>query len=568
MRILLAPLLLAALAHANKDSTYYNNGVTNPNVEQAMYWHEGWNVLEDLSQFDKLYVTYHHCAWEAPTGDDDNGDGGGDGDDWYLNSVPSFRANVAYSLYGILKGQKDSGCNKKTYINSFHTTQGLESFTNSMAAAGLTNLFELVDGDEDEDDGLGGGTVTSTCYQDEDEDNEGDDNVNNGQKLYQSTSYGLGCLSDGSSSSKDFAIHTYDGGYCDANSITGTVDELEDLNERLDLAKCVPIFEGGYYDAEEQDDEDVDPLDVLATSRACRIHDGTKSCPDPYGQLKQRERQLNQATGALYAGPFWTARKVMITAWTMIAVGIFSFLSAIAWAVNDYMDDRTGGTKSRKVQEDTDSVMDPVKPSRGRSELSETLSSVASTISKSLGLTSDSHSKSSKNSKRSKRSSKSNKSKRSGRSGGSRRSKRSSGGGGNDDVDAPETINFSPSYRSENTDTSNLSAEDVVLNNNNNNIQDGVEAAPSTEDASVQASVREAVGDMVHFLKKTSETFFDEPEDEVIENKGIPDELPKPSSSRRVPSEAEVDSNWTEKEEAVSKKKWRKRRWFKKMLGK
>ncbi|CAB9516273.1 expressed unknown protein (Partial), partial [Seminavis robusta] len=89
-----------------------------------------------------------------------------------------------------------------------------------------------------------------------------------------------------------------------------------------------------------------------------------------------------------------------------------------------------------------------------------------------------------------------------------------------------------------------------------------------TEDASVQASVREAVGDMVHFLKKTSETFFDEPEDEVIENKGIPDELPKPSSSRRVPSEAEVDSNWTEKEEAVSKKKWRKRRWFKKMLGK
>lgn len=53
---------LASHATANKDDTYYNNGVTNPNVEEKMYWHEGRNVLEDLSQFDKLYVTYHSCA--------------------------------------------------------------------------------------------------------------------------------------------------------------------------------------------------------------------------------------------------------------------------------------------------------------------------------------------------------------------------------------------------------------------------------------------------------------------------------------------------------------------------
>ena len=59
-------LLLAALAStasANKEDTYYANGVVNPNIEeQKMYWHEGRNVLEDLDQFDKLYVSYHSCA--------------------------------------------------------------------------------------------------------------------------------------------------------------------------------------------------------------------------------------------------------------------------------------------------------------------------------------------------------------------------------------------------------------------------------------------------------------------------------------------------------------------------
>jgi hypothetical protein len=57
-----APLLLAALVAGNKDDTYYAHGVTNPNTAEPMYWHQGYNVLQDLSQFDKLYVTYHNCA--------------------------------------------------------------------------------------------------------------------------------------------------------------------------------------------------------------------------------------------------------------------------------------------------------------------------------------------------------------------------------------------------------------------------------------------------------------------------------------------------------------------------
>jgi hypothetical protein len=52
-----------ALVNANKDETYYANGVVNPNIaDQKMFWKEGYNVLEDLSEFDALYVTYHSCA--------------------------------------------------------------------------------------------------------------------------------------------------------------------------------------------------------------------------------------------------------------------------------------------------------------------------------------------------------------------------------------------------------------------------------------------------------------------------------------------------------------------------
>ena len=47
---------------ANKDESYYVNGITNPNVREKMYWKEGYNVLQDLDQFAALYVTYHNCA--------------------------------------------------------------------------------------------------------------------------------------------------------------------------------------------------------------------------------------------------------------------------------------------------------------------------------------------------------------------------------------------------------------------------------------------------------------------------------------------------------------------------
>jgi hypothetical protein len=58
----LVALMLASAAYAAKDDSYYSDGVTNPNVEERMYWHAPYNVLQDLSQFKKLYVKHHACV--------------------------------------------------------------------------------------------------------------------------------------------------------------------------------------------------------------------------------------------------------------------------------------------------------------------------------------------------------------------------------------------------------------------------------------------------------------------------------------------------------------------------
>ena len=52
--------LLVVGSSAVKDSNYYPGG--NKLVNEKMYWADAENVLQDLNQFDALYVTFHNCA--------------------------------------------------------------------------------------------------------------------------------------------------------------------------------------------------------------------------------------------------------------------------------------------------------------------------------------------------------------------------------------------------------------------------------------------------------------------------------------------------------------------------
>ena len=55
-------VLGVAMIAAEKDSAVYPDGMENPNVNNKMYWADAMNVLEDISQFDALYITHHGCA--------------------------------------------------------------------------------------------------------------------------------------------------------------------------------------------------------------------------------------------------------------------------------------------------------------------------------------------------------------------------------------------------------------------------------------------------------------------------------------------------------------------------
>jgi hypothetical protein len=98
-----------------------------------------------------------------------------------------FRANPAYSLCGVLKGNNDNGCTSGTYINSFFTNYGVDAFEPVMEAAGVFSednaasyTDQCKDGDDDGNDAEGGGCGGGTSY------------ANKGGNM-GSTSYGISC---------------------------------------------------------------------------------------------------------------------------------------------------------------------------------------------------------------------------------------------------------------------------------------------------------------------------------------------------------------------------------------
>ena len=123
-RVLLA--LGWSLAYAAKDAHYFSPGTSNPNVDETMYWRDAVNVLQDLDQFQYLYVSFHSCAWSLFGNGQQIMNCGGNGyekSNWYMGHTACFRANAAFELYGVLKEEyggsgEDEGCGRATYINS------------------------------------------------------------------------------------------------------------------------------------------------------------------------------------------------------------------------------------------------------------------------------------------------------------------------------------------------------------------------------------------------------------------------------------------------------------------
>ena len=341
-----------SLGTSIRDSSFYRPGFVNPALNNPLFHNSAQSVLNNLGNFQALYIEYHNCAYATYGqpyaekrgedgewgGDNDNEDGNGNtqilgcgaargGDDyWYMGRTPCFRPQAAFSLYGIPTDHSGSSsgskCHKATYINSFFTTMGPEALAAPLGVdTTYGNSYCTVYPPSD------GGVIY-----DDDANAEGhhDDKYN----FAAFTSSGMGCKHN------RFVQDTYGGAFCDGNDYTKTTDTLDSFNKALDNLDCVQIYDSssGYYDANDDDGEDnhddneeaVDytaldnTVEILKYAITCDVDQYPEACPDPFGLKSKYSSKLKSALAKV---DIWhkPPGEIAMNAFT----GILCFLSLI-----------------------------------------------------------------------------------------------------------------------------------------------------------------------------------------------------------------------------------------------
>lgn len=275
----------------------------------------------EAGEYEQIYVQYHSCVWSEFVNDDDedgkesgcNGNGDGDDNPWYMSNTQCYRANVAYSLYGVRTTEDDdevpeNACRKRYYINTFFTNNGMDYFGNLL---GLENYDDATsqctlsdDGNENDDGSQDGGDNNS--YQ------------HNAQLFPNAKSYTTYCASG------QFVTAMFSGAYCTGRGDLEMVNTLTNLNSELDEADCVLAYSADDYNGnnnngdenengrrleeeekgDEQEDgedeeevEEKDIWDLLSYSNTCSILEYPKGCPDPFGVKKRYDLNPRTSNG-------------------------------------------------------------------------------------------------------------------------------------------------------------------------------------------------------------------------------------------------------------------------------
>ena len=338
------------------------------------YEHNSLDVLNGINEgeYEQIYIHYHGCVWSEFDGGDCGGDGGGEGGDndaeWYMGKTQCYRANVAYSLYGIRvddkKRRKNNVCQRRYFINTFFTNNGVENFGD---AVGLAN----------------GGDATSECTaqgNDDENANNGDSAAQNGARMNANAqSYTTYC-----NRSRKFVTAQFGGAFCTDTSSLQLLDSLDTLNNELDNVGCLLVYsndgnvnananENAEEDEEEEEEqegdenedqegeengdddegrrlEDADAQEgndgglwnLLAYSNVCSALEYPRGCPDPYGAKKRFDVNAKSSNG------FW--KQFMWLDW----LTLFFFFIAIVMLVLAYCvyKDRRKRSKSQKTSTD------------------------------------------------------------------------------------------------------------------------------------------------------------------------------------------------------------------------
>ena len=288
------------------------------------YQSDPMNLLRGIEggEYDQIYIQYHGCVWsEFSDGNDeeDSGcNGGGDDNDtpWYMGNTQCYRANVAYSLYGVRTGDDvpENACRKRYYINTFFTKNGMDDFGNLLGLAyygDATSQCTMVDNDNDD-----GGN---------------DDSVQHNSQLYPNAqSYTTYC-SDG-----NFVTAMFRGAYCTGKGEMEILNTLADFNNELQDVDCALVYfaedysdddnygnnangrriegdegeeksqdedqgeqqeEGEEQEGDEDDNEGTTIWDLLSYSDTCSILEYLEGCPDPYNVKRRYDLNPRSSPG-------------------------------------------------------------------------------------------------------------------------------------------------------------------------------------------------------------------------------------------------------------------------------
>lgn len=268
--------------------------------------------LQTHCRVDRRYIglvshsyPYHYSFFSWSEYDDGSGnacgyEAGDDESSWYRALSECNRANAAYSLYGILKGERDTGCNKHTYINSFFTKTGVETFMTYMEYAGES----FSDGNAGGDDG-GNDGFSSECTAEQNDD-----------AYARSSSSAVACM-DGRYVEKEFS-----GQYCKETGSSFVTDELSTFNSEMNQISCKAIYTGG-----QNNNEGESALDLLLYSETCDIREYPNTCPDPYKKLVSYSNKLEDSTEFVHSSKKEKLRSVV--SWMLLIIGVLLIISAL-----------------------------------------------------------------------------------------------------------------------------------------------------------------------------------------------------------------------------------------------
>lgn len=315
--LLLLGSLSSLVLDARADQDDMNASIDKAKKKFQSYQSDPVDLIRGIEagEYEQIYVQYHSCVWSEFVNDDDddgdeeggkesgcNGNGDGEDDPWYMGNTQCYRANVAYSLYGVRATEDDNeipknACRKRYYINTFFTNNGMDYFGNLL---GLEYYGDATSQCTLSDDGNGN---------DDGSQDEGDNNSyqHNAQLYPNAKSYTTYCASG------QFVTAMFSGAYCTGKGDLETVNTLTDLNGELDAADCILAYsaddyngdddnsgdenengrrleeegEGDEDEEEEEEEEDRDIWDLLSYSNTCSILEYPKGCPDPFGVKKR-----------------------------------------------------------------------------------------------------------------------------------------------------------------------------------------------------------------------------------------------------------------------------------------